>query len=235
MKERISQNYGKLIKKGTDQISKGGPRNGNFEPKDFAQDTQQFLDMLGNARFGGEQTIMFHEKEIKEKLQTRQLPNEDETDDDKNTPTTNTNPVFFMEMSQLSDEDEERSSNFRYDLARFLGLPNPNTIIPSKITKSMPNFNRDGNKVDTDDDDQAIKEEERKRHKIDICDARYQPLREELMSISRNASLWFRNYFMIYGPKQGNVFISNYEHLHETFETKWMIDPCIERNKKKNT
>ena len=45
-----------------------GPRNGNFEPKDFAQDTQQFLDMLGNARFGVEQTIMFHEKEIKEKL-----------------------------------------------------------------------------------------------------------------------------------------------------------------------
>ena len=56
------------MKKGADQISTGGPRNGNFEPKDFAQDTQQFLEMLGNARFGGEQTIMFHEKEIKEKL-----------------------------------------------------------------------------------------------------------------------------------------------------------------------
>lgn len=56
------------MKKSNDQISKGGPRNGNFEPKDFAQDTQQFLNMLGNAKFGGEQTIMFHEKEIKEKL-----------------------------------------------------------------------------------------------------------------------------------------------------------------------
>ena len=44
------------------------PRNGNFEPRDFAQDAKSNLDLLGRASFGEEQTIMFHEKEIQQKL-----------------------------------------------------------------------------------------------------------------------------------------------------------------------
>lgn len=44
------------------------PRNGNFEPRDFAQDAKANLDLLGRASFGEEQTIMFHEKEIQQKL-----------------------------------------------------------------------------------------------------------------------------------------------------------------------
>jgi hypothetical protein len=57
--------------------------------------------------------------------------------------------------------------------------------------------------------------------KLDICDPDYQPVLEEMMAISRAASLWFRTYFMA----SPNVTVSSPEYVNELFEG-WMVNPC---------
>ena len=120
-----------------------------------------------------------------------------------------TNPVFFLEISQLSDKNESRAKLFRKDLATFLGLPNELPPVP----RVRPNDKTNSS---------SLQDVNRKNRMIDICDPEFKPVREELMNISRNASLWFRNYFM----KSQDVFVSSRERLEFIFQTEWMKDPC---------
>jgi hypothetical protein len=60
--------------------------------------------------------------------------------------------------------------------------------------------------------------------RMDICDAEYNPVRSEMLRISRNASLWFRNYFL----HSEEVFVSNRGYVEEILES-WMVDPCENR------
>jgi hypothetical protein len=116
------------------------------------------------------------------------------------------NSVFFLDTSQLGDKNQTRSDMFRADLQQFLGLEEELSpvlhIRPSnKKTKKPANITR-----------------------MDICDAEYNPVRSEMLRISRNASLWFRNYFL----HSEEVFVSNRGYVEEILES-WMVDPCENR------
>ena len=112
------------------------------------------------------------------------------------------NPVFFSEMSQLSDKNETRRATFRKDLQDFLGLP---TEFPP-----IPHVRPQGG-------DKGVNQDQR----INICDHQYAPVRAELMNVARQASLWLRRYFM----KSDSVYYSSGEYLDELLQ-KWMFDPC---------
>lgn len=47
-------------------------KNYKFEPKDFTQVSKSTLDFINNCQLGEQQLIMFHEKEIQEKLKSLQ-------------------------------------------------------------------------------------------------------------------------------------------------------------------
>lgn len=120
------------------------------------------------------------------------------------------NPVFFLEMSQLADANETRSKLLRHDLQKFLGLK---TAFPGDgIPKVRPTR-------------KEIQENPLNVSRIDICDEAYLPVRTELMYISRNASKWLRNHFLL----SDGVFVSSREHLVEILGG-WMHDPCQRRN-----
>lgn len=110
-----------------------------------------------------------------------------------------TNPVFLYEISQLHDKNIERTTQYRSDLQNYLGLDKPLTEL------------------------QETKEphHERLPGEIDICEERYKLLREELMQIARNTSVWIRQYFL----KAPNVYVSQPEYFSQILET-WMDDPC---------
>jgi hypothetical protein len=119
------------------------------------------------------------------------------------------NSIFFLEISQLGDQNATRSEIFRKDLQQFLGLeqelpPIPHLRPRNKSTKKPANAT-----------------------KIDICEAQYDPVRTEMLHISQNASLWFRNFFF----ESEDVYSSSREYLEEILE-RWMVDPCIERRKR---
>lgn len=119
------------------------------------------------------------------------------------------NPIFFVEMSQLGDNNETRSGILRRDLQDFLGLKT--AFLENEIPKVRPTRN-------------TIKDNPVNFTKIDICDEEHSPVRTELMHISRNASEWFRQYFL----KSDEVFVSSREHLLEILKG-WMEDPCQHR------
>ena len=119
------------------------------------------------------------------------------------------NPIFFLEISQLSDKNESRSKIFRQEFANFLGLPRELPPVP----KIRPNDRSNSS---------SGKDLNRKQRMINICDHEYSPVREELMHISRNASLWFRKFFM----KSEDVFVSSRQYLESIFANDWMRDPC---------
>ncbi len=70
-----------------------------------------------------------------------------------------------------------------------------------------------------------VQHQARNNSTIDICNDEYFPVRQDLMDISRNASLWFRNYFLA----SDEVFVSSRDYLDQILEG-WMIDPCQERS-----
>lgn len=123
------------------------------------------------------------------------------------------NPIFLLETSQLGDSNETRSKIFRQEVSEFLGLKEE---LGDKIPKmGKPRKNRFENQTTS-------------TKMINICDKEFLPLRHNLMEISRNASLWFRLYFLA----SDEVFVSSPDFFQELLE-KWMIDPCLARSKEK--
>ncbi|KAL3900467.1 MAG: hypothetical protein SGARI_006235, partial [Bacillariaceae sp.] len=119
------------------------------------------------------------------------------------------NPVFLIETSQLSDPDPQRRQQLQKDVQQYLGLQTPLGEIPHSNSGA------------------ALKERKKKREDlIDICETQYAGIHDRMMEISRNASMWFRDYFL----QSPEVVTSSRNHLESLLE-KWMEDPCLERRK----
>jgi hypothetical protein len=110
------------------------------------------------------------------------------------------NHIFFADMSQFDDSNQTRALAFRQDLQQFLGLKEELSFMPLACQEPAPSSPN-----------------------IDICSKAHAYIRTELMRTSRNASSWFRNYFL----KSPDVVVSSRDYLESIFES-WMIDPCEE-------
>jgi hypothetical protein len=115
------------------------------------------------------------------------------------------NPVFLMEMRQLGDSNSTRSFQLVKDLQTTLGLQQPIESITH--TNSFQQA--------------AKKPRAQQKNVMDICKDEFLPIREEMMHVARNASLWIREYFI----KSSNVTVSSPEYFEELMES-WMHDPC---------
>lgn len=116
------------------------------------------------------------------------------------------NPVFFFDVQQLADDNEERQNMFRKDVQNYLGLA---TDLPP-LERHIPGRSWS-----------AKTQKEKDREKIDICDPKYVPVRRELMRISKKNSEWIRTVFL----NSPNVFVSSRYYLEEVL-SEWMKDPC---------
>ena len=123
-------------------------------------------------------------------------------DEINNWPQRMPNKIFFLDTAQMSDTNETRAGLFRRDLQDFLGLEHP---LPP-VLHVRPGKDR---KVD-----EALK--------LDMCQPDQDEVRQELMRISRKASVWFRKFFL----ESEDVVVSSREYLDEIFATTWMQDPC---------
>jgi hypothetical protein len=120
------------------------------------------------------------------------------------------NPVFLYESQQLSDVNQSRARQFREDVRRVLGLDGELPAIP----QSKPDFGHFNPRQ------QARKD----RHKIDICQDLYLPVRTALMKISREASPWIRTSFV----SSPDVVVSSPDYFDDLL-LGWMDDPCDHR------
>ena len=111
------------------------------------------------------------------------------------------NQVFLYDVKQIHDEDEARSYKYRRDLGNFLGLKHELPPIGHNHTSRNHKYD------------------------LDICENRYQPLRQALMDVAKPASEWIRTYF-IQSPE---VYVSSHELLLE-----WLEDPCDKESDENN-
>ena len=116
------------------------------------------------------------------------------------------NKIFLFTMDQLGDKNKTRTNVFRKDVQDFVGFQ-----------EEMPPLvhHKPGKKWDN------ATQAEKDSRKIDICDQQYKELRDVLMDISREASVWIRNHFV----KSEDVKVSSPEYFEEILEM-WMYDPC---------
>lgn len=151
------------------------------------------------------------------------------------------NPVFLIELMQMHDSNMTRSQRFTNDLETHLGFPHnllppsppvirPGHTPPPNNTENLFGPPKDRHllqdlnhgKVPKQNKKRApLSKAEEERVKIDICDAQYAPVLEELMNIARAASKWFRLYFI----KSPGVKVSDPEHLANLF-LDWEVNPC---------
>jgi hypothetical protein len=116
------------------------------------------------------------------------------------------NPVFLFELDQLGDTNTTRTLQFRRDVSKFLGLQQ----LLAEIPHVWPGKNQDAN-------------EQRRRDpmKINICDPQHRLVREDLMIVARQSSLWIRHVFL----KSPTVFVSSRVHFEKILQG-WMNVPC---------
>jgi hypothetical protein len=119
------------------------------------------------------------------------------------------NPVFLYETAQLGDNNTGTLNEFVLDMQHYLDLPTPLT----PMQKHRPDY------VFPD----AI-QAKKNSLRINICKDEYQPVRDNLMSISRRNSQWLREVFM----ESPGVYYSNKAHMLEILDG-WMHDPCETR------
>jgi len=113
------------------------------------------------------------------------------------------NPLFLYDTEQLYDKNTTRSTQFRKDLQKFLGLSAP---LMAPIQK-QPN--------------EAATRKKAEDKVLDICEPRYAALRAELVAIGKRASLWIRKYLLAVP----SVTVSSPEHFASILQT-WKDDPC---------
>jgi hypothetical protein len=113
------------------------------------------------------------------------------------------NPVFVYEVSQPFESDPTRKQEFRDTLGNFLGLSTPlNHEIESRDEPS-PNYH----------------------FAIDICDEKFDQLRQELVDLGSAAGTWILDYFL----DLPEVTYSSPGRLKELIRT-WAVDPCANSN-----
>jgi hypothetical protein len=129
-------------------------------------------------------------------------------------PLRSTRKVFLYEVSQLSDKDTDRSITFRQDLQHFLHLKQPiSPFIWFKPGQSRSLSIRNETTIAAD------------VRKIDICDVKYEHLREILLHHAIQASHWICKYFL----NADGVIVSSQKHFESTLLKTWEVDPCVER------
>lgn len=119
------------------------------------------------------------------------------------------NPVFLFDVDQLSDANETRSRQFRDDVQRFLGLDSE--LPPMVRTKPGKVWG-------------PVVQAKKDRHRINICDDEFIPVRANLLKMSRLNADWIRNEFLDYP----GVHSSSRAFLEQILDG-WMVDPCSRR------
>ena len=112
--------------------------------------------------------------------------------------------VFLYAIEQLDDKMKDRSEHFRSDLQHFLGIQNKIGTIP----KSNMNHFRFGTSS-------AHPET------INICHAKYEHLRKEVLKNAKRSSIWIKQKFM----NSNDVTVGGEKHFLDLLET-WEVDPC---------
>jgi len=113
------------------------------------------------------------------------------------------NRVFLYDMAQLADSNATRSAQFGRDVQEYLGF---STDMPHIVHKNA------GMVKHNDTINQGH---------VDLCNAKYDELRGELMKAARDASIWIRTYFL----DGKDVYVSSRGYLEEILAS-WMLDPC---------
>lgn len=108
--------------------------------------------------------------------------------------------VFVYDVGQLDDGDETRAATFREDLRRFLGLTHP--IAPF----TRENSNRAAHYPEH----------------MDICDARFDTLRDLLLAQAKETQRWIRERFVV---ESDDVIAGGRSHFLELI-SQWNRDPC---------
>ena len=106
--------------------------------------------------------------------------------------------IFLLEIGQIGDMNMTRRGQLTNGLEDFLGLETNSVTIPPR------NPNRE------------------KEHHFDVCEDRYQPVRDVLVEMGTKASKWIQEYLL----KSPRVVVSNRDHFLELIN-KWQSDPCI--------
>eukprot|EP00934_Nitzschia_sp_Nitz4_P005404 Nitzschia sp. Nitz4//scaffold29_size155292//77494//78687//NITZ4_002663-RA/size155292-processed-gene-0.288-mRNA-1//-1//CDS//3329546463//5394//frame0 len=119
------------------------------------------------------------------------------------------NPVFLFDVDQLRDDNITRSTEVGQVLSHLLhgqasSLGPPPRISPGKTLNERQQKRRD-------------------KGKIQICEEKYVPLRTELMTIAREASVWIRTSGFLDNP---DVHVASRDYLEYILEHRWMRDPC---------
>jgi hypothetical protein len=120
------------------------------------------------------------------------------------------NDVFIFDMHQLSDTNVTRKQAFREDIQTFLGLE-------TELPQNPPHY-RPGLELN------ATAQIERDAKKINICDAEYVEIRQELLNIGRLNQEWIRETFVNFP----GVYHSSPEYFDKLIES-WRHDPCEKR------
>jgi hypothetical protein len=123
--------------------------------------------------------------------------------------------IFLYDISQIADNNERRQRQFRDDLQRFLHVDEPFSPL-SEDKESRRRLSG----LETSTFPNAHK-------RINICDRKYDGLRDVLLKIGKDASRWIRQYFI----HAGGVHVSSVEFLDQAL-ARWEIDPCELRLKK---
>jgi len=116
-------------------------------------------------------------------------------------PASMSNPVFLFEVGQPFSNDEALDEQYRIDLSDFLGLSRPLPPIPEQNYVSR---NKD--------------------FALNICDQKYDHLRDELVANGKNAAAWIQNYFM----DHPDVTVSSPDQLVDLL-SGWSVDPCTNK------
>lgn len=116
------------------------------------------------------------------------------------------NEIYLFDLKQLADTNETRMEQMRRDIKDFMGLDHDLDQVGHFVPGKQHN---------------PLIQAEKDKHKIDICEDNYIPVRREMMQLSRLSAQWIRETFL----DLPEVHVSNREHFEEILET-WMHDPC---------
>lgn len=110
--------------------------------------------------------------------------------------------VFLYSLEQMDDDNTTLKQNFQNKLESFLGLKRPLNI-------------------GHENDNLKIVEKNLYNDTINICDTKYDELRNELVSQGIESQRWLRDKFL----KSADVTVANRRHFLQTIQA-WMYDPC---------
>ena len=110
--------------------------------------------------------------------------------------------VFLYTMEHIADHDRERSAKFGEDMKSFLGLSEP-------IVFTHENKNH-------------FVGAKKHPETIDICESRYDDLRQLLVSQGNTTQKWIKEKFL----KSPDVFVGGSMHHFNELLSTWAYDPC---------